>query len=319
LVKNLYKPLLICAIVGLLFYPVLGKLAHTWYTDDNYSHGLLIPFIILYILWLNKEKFLSKSNTPAFFTGTALILLSIVMLWGGTAGAELFTQRIAFVVMLTGLVFYFWGTKVLSTILVPLLLLFLSIPLPTLIFNKIAFPLQLFASRCAVASMKFMDIPVVREGNIIELVPLGSTVVKRLEVVEACSGIRSLMTLLTLAVVYAYFSYPSGPSNRGPKEGFWSYGTLRSVLLVLSAFPIAILTNALRVSGTGILARYFGTGVADGFFHSFSGWAVYILALALLFSFGFLLDRIAGMITRTGREDQKKDRLFAKVAEGTDS
>jgi len=193
--------------------------------------------------------------------------------------------------LLVGVVVYFWGFRLLRLVAVPLLLLALAIPIPAIIFNKIAFPLQLFASSCAVWAMRLFDIPVLRDGNVIELMPLGSTTTKKLEVVEACSGIRSLMTLVTLAVVYAYFTHPKGG---GGGRGWWSrsYPAVRSALLVFGAVPIAIIANALRVSGTGVLARYYGTQVADGFFHSFSGWVVYVVALMMLFALGWLLERV---------------------------
>ena len=139
-----------------------------------------------------------------------------------------------------------------------------------------------------------MGIPVLRQGNVIELKPLNSFDTKKLEVVEACSGIRSLMTLMTLAVVFAYFTHPRSDDSNGPRGRFGflrSYGFWRSTILILSAVPIAILTNASRVSGTGILSHYYGTGVADGFFHTFSGWAIYIVAFLLLFAVGWILDR----------------------------
>jgi exosortase/archaeosortase family protein len=139
-----------------------------------------------------------------------------------------------------------------------------------------------------------LGIPVLRQGNVIELKPLNSIDTRKLEVVEACSGIRSLMTLVTLAVVFAYFTHPrsDNPTGKGGKFGWLrSYGFWRSTILVISAVPIAILTNASRVSGTGILSHYYGTQVADGFFHSFSGWAIYIVAFLLLFGVGWVLDR----------------------------
>jgi exosortase/archaeosortase family protein len=142
--------------------------------------------------------------------------------------------------------------------------------------------------------MSMLGIPVLRQGNIIELKPLNSFDTRKLEVVEACSGIRSLMTLVTLAVVFAYFTHPRSDdgSGKGGRFGFLrSYGFWRSTILVISAVPIAILTNAMRVSGTGILSHYYGTQVADGFFHSFSGWAIYVVAFLLLFGVGFILDR----------------------------
>jgi exosortase/archaeosortase family protein len=197
-------------------------------------------------------------------------------------------------------------------------LLILSIPIPQIVFNRIAFPLQLFASRCAVGAMSFFNIPVLRQGNIIELMPLGASEPKKLAVVEACSGIRSLMTLVTLAVIYAYFTNPkvaqtsvcdSNAQSRTSQTEVYATNTAdklklvgrflkrfalwRSLIVVVAAVPIAILTNALRVSGTGVLAHYYGTRVADGFFHSFSGWVIYIAAAVLLFATGWALDRFA--------------------------
>jgi exosortase/archaeosortase family protein len=149
--------------------------------------------------------------------------------------------------------------------------------------------------------MNLFDISVLRQGNVIELMPLGARETKKLEVVEACSGIRSLMTLVTLAVVFAYFTHPRGRNPQGGNKTeslaarIWlrlrNYGFWRSSLLVLSAVPIAIFTNALRVSGTGVLAHYYGTQVADGFFHSFSGWVIYVVAFVMLFGVGLILDR----------------------------
>jgi exosortase/archaeosortase family protein len=142
--------------------------------------------------------------------------------------------------------------------------------------------------------MNLLGIPVLRQGNIIELKPLNSFDTKKLEVVEACSGIRSLMTLVTLAVVFAYFTHTPDDSTPSSGKRFgWlrSYWFWRSVILIGSAIPIAILTNAFRVSGTGVLAHYYGTAIADGFFHSFSGWAMYIVAFIMLFGIGIVLDR----------------------------
>ena len=223
--------------------------------------------------------------------------VALFALWIGVAGAELYSQRMSLVLLLAGIVIYFWGLRFLRLVWVPLALLVLAIPIPAIIFNKIAFPLQLFASRCAVWSMSMLGIPVLRQGNVIELKPLNSFETRKLEVVEACSGIRSLMTLVTLAVVFAYFTHPrsddgGGGSGKRGRFGFLrSYGFWRSTILVFSAVPIAIFTNALRVSGTGVLSHYYGTQVADGFFHSFSGWAIYVVAFLLLFGVGFILDR----------------------------
>jgi len=307
--RHFWKPFAIAAALIFLYATVLVKLGSDWWTDPNYSHGLLIPFIIGYILWTERQRLLDAPRRPAFMMGGAGVIAALFLLWTGTAGAELYAQRLSLVLMLAAIAVYFWGRTILRFLVVPLALLWLAMPIPAIIFNKIAFPLQLFASRCAVWAMRLFDIPVLREGNVIELMPLGSSHTKKLEVVEACSGIRSLMTLVTLAVVFAYFTYPK-PNGAGTGGGRWrarltSYGFWRSLVVVLAALPVAIVTNAARVSGTGILAHYYGTEIADGFFHSFSGWVMYIIAFLLLFSIGWLLDHIAGR--RKGRRDTEQE------------
>ena len=290
--KALWRVLAIASAIVFAYSTVLVKLSRDWWYDENYSHGLLIPFIIGYIIWVQRDKLASLEPKPSVLLGGAAVVIALVTLWAGVAGAELYTQRMSLVLLLGGTVVYFWGAKLLQFLFVAFALLILAIPIPTIVFNKIAFPLQLFASRCAVWSMSMLGIPVLRQGNIIELKPLNSLETKKLEVVEACSGIRSLMTLLTLAVVFAYFTHPRKDDNDQTRTPwFKNYGFWRSSILVLSAVPIAILTNAFRVSGTGVLAHHYGTEVADGFFHSFSGWAVYIVAFLLLFAVSWILDR----------------------------
>jgi exosortase len=286
--KYIWRAFPIIVAIAFAYAAVLAKLSRDWWTDENYSHGLLIPFIIGYILWVGRGRFASVRTNASVWLGGTAVIVALFALWAGIAGAELYTQRMSLVLLLAGIVIYFWGLRILKLVLIPLVLLILAIPIPAIIFNKIAFPLQLFASRCAVWSMETLGIPVLRQGNIIELKPLNSFETKKLEVVEACSGIRSLMTLITLAVVFAYFTHPNANTNDLKTR---RYGMLRSVIIVISAIPIAILTNALRVSGTGILAHYYGTQIADGFFHSFSGWVVYVVAFSMLFGVGWLLDR----------------------------
>jgi exosortase len=294
--KNLWQGIAIGFAIAFAYATVFVKLFRDWWNDENYSHGLLIPFIIGYIVWSQREKLARVSVNPSILLGAIAVVVALFALWTGVAGAELYMQRLSLVLLLAGIVVYFWGFRLLQFLLVPFSLLFLALPIPSIIFNKIAFPLQLFASRAAVWSMSMLGIPVLRQGNIIELKPLNSFDTKKLEVVEACSGIRSLMTLVTLAVVFAYFTHNPSSDGNPPASGKrfgWlkSYWLCRAAIIVGSAVPIAILTNAFRVSGTGILAHYYGTAVADGFFHSFSGWAIYIAAFILLFGIGMILDR----------------------------
>src|ERR1051326_7325552 len=289
--RHYWRAFAIISAILFTYAAVLVKLSRDWWFDENYSHGLLVPFIIGFIIWSQRDKFAAQPARPSVLLGGLAVLFALCALWTGVAGAELYTQRMSLVLLIAGIVVYFAGLRFLRLLLIPLLLLILAIPIPAIIFNKIAFPLQLFASRCAVWSMQTLGIPVLRQGNVIELKPLNSFATKKLEVVEACSGIRSLMTLITLAVVFAYFTYPRSDDSSGPSGRMRTYGIVRTSIIVLSAVPIAILTNAARVSGTGILSHYYGTGVADGFFHEFSGWVVYVVAFLILFGIGWILDR----------------------------
>jgi exosortase len=303
--QKFHKPLAIAAALTFVYFAVLMKLGRDWWYDENYSHGLLVPFIIGFIVWQERKRFTEHQGRGALWIGAACMVFGMLALWAGTAGAELFVQRASLLLMLAGIVIYFFGFRIIGVVAVPMLLLALAIPIPQIIFNKIAFPLQLFASKCAVGAMQLLEIPVLRQGNVIELMPLGAKEPKRLAVVEACSGIRSLMTLVTLAVVYAYFTRPDRNAGVPPaarqRRAYQSFGFWRSVILIASAVPIAILTNAGRVSGTGILAHYYGTKVADGFFHSFSGWVIYLVAAALLFATGWTLDKMPRMFGKSGK------------------
>ena len=184
------------------------------------------------------------------------------MLVAGQLGAELFLTRVSLIGVLAGAVLFLYGWEHLRIAWFPLAFLILMIPIPAIIFNQIAFPLQLLASRFGETVLQLFDIPVLREGNVITLANT------QLEVAEACSGIRSLISLLTLGIVYGYFT-----DKRPPVR----------VLLALATIPVAIVANGLRVAGTGIAAYRYGQEAAQGFFHEFSGWVVFVVSLALMF------------------------------------
>ncbi|HEX8247607.1 MAG TPA: VPLPA-CTERM-specific exosortase XrtD [Pyrinomonadaceae bacterium] len=290
--KNLWKPFLAAATLAFLYASVLAKLGRDWWTDENYSHGLLVPFVIGFIVWLEFDELKKVSRKPSLIFGGALILSALLMLLAGTLGAELFMQRVSLVVMLGGAVVYFFGAKVLRLLLAPFVLLLLAIPIPQIIFNKIAFPLQIWASQMAIWGIRIFEVPSVRKGNVIELLPQGATQVVSLEVVEACSGIRSLMTLMTLALVLAYFTRAKKPSaENGWLDCLKDFDFWRTVILMFSAIPIAILTNAARVTATGVLTFYYGKQAAEGFTHDISGWLVYLVALGLLILVNFVLKK----------------------------
>lgn len=290
--KSLWKPFAIAAALAFVYAAVLAKLGADWWTDENYSHGLLVPPLIGFIVYLEFDDLKKAVSKPSVLFGFSLILFALFMLLGGILGAELFTQRISLVVMLAGIVVYFFGAKILRLLVVPFVLLLLAIPIPQIIFNKIAFPLQIYASQMAVWGIRLFDVPSVRKGNIIEILPDGATQIIALEVVEACSGIRSLMTLMTLALVLAYFTRSKNQVFESERFDFLkNFDFWRAIILVLSAIPIAVFTNAARVTATGVLTYHHGKRAAEGTFHEISGWLVYIAALALLIGLNLLLKR----------------------------
>ena len=280
-----WQPLLLAAALLFLYAPALNLLLQTWWTDENYSHGLLIPFLIGFLVWFEKDELEKMEKRPAFLAGGAICLAAMFFLLVGILGAELFTQRFSLLLMLAGITIYFFGWQILKKLVVPFVLLALAIPIPTILFNKIAFPLQLLATDLAVWGIRLFGIPAAKFGNVIELLPRGASQSIWLEVVEACSGIRSLMTLVTLALVYAYFT-----SRRRNFASLKSFDLWRAAILMLAALPIAVLTNGVRVAATGILAYYYGGETAQGFLHGASGWLVYVAALLLLLLVGKILD-----------------------------
>jgi len=291
--KNLWKPILIASALAFTYAGVLVKLGRDWWTDENYSHGLLVPFVIGFIVWSEFDELKKAAQKPAFWLGGSVIIFAILMLLGGTLGAELFTQRISLVLITVGIIVYFFGAKILQSLLVPFALLLLSIPIPQIIFNKIAFPLQIWASQAAVWGIRLFEVPTVRKGNVIEILPQGATQIIALEVVEACSGIRSLMTLVTLALILAFFT------RQGKKQNDWfvslkNLDFWRAVILMLAAIPIAVLTNAARVTATGVSTYYYGRQATESAWHDLSGWLVYIVALALLIAINFILTFLFG-------------------------
>ncbi|MGE3843408.1 MAG: exosortase A [Vicinamibacterales bacterium] len=243
-----------------LFYPVFAGLVSNWQNDDNYSHGFLIVPIALYFAWERREKLVGLPFRGSWL-GLVVIVGSLGVLIAGRLGAELFLSRIPIIGVLAGCILFLAGWTHLRVLAFPLLFLLLMIPIPAIIFNQIAFPLQLLASRFGEFALQAADIPVLREGNVITLANT------QLEVAEACSGIRSLISLLTLGILFGYFTHP---------------GTLVRWIMALTTIPVAIVANGFRVAGTGIAAHYYGPEAAEGFFHTFSGWLVFVVALVIL-------------------------------------
>jgi exosortase len=252
---------IIAVLLAVLYYRVAIKLVYDWYTLPDYSHGFLVPLFAAFLVW-DKRKAIRATPIKQSWMGIFLVLFAIVVLILGVYGVELFTARMSFVLLLTGIIWTLCGWAMVRELRFPLAVLVLAIPFPAIVFNQITFPLQLFASRIASEILPLLHVPVLLEGNIIRLP------VMPLEVAEACSGIRSLMSLFTLAVFYGYFLERT---------------TTRRVILALASIPIAVTANVLRIVGTGLCVQYWDPDKALGFFHEFSGWVMFVISLGCLY------------------------------------
>jgi exosortase len=262
---------LLVAALGLVYTPTFWHLAKVWWTNPDYSFGLFIPFIVLFFLWRKRDELRRPPAKPARI-GLLVIVASQAIYLLGYLGAEFFLQGFSFIVFLAGLILAARGWVTLRGTSFVLLLLLLAIPLPVIIFNAVALPLQLIASSWAEAIFHLLHIPVFRDGNLLQLDT------QTLNVTEACSGIRSLASLVTAGVVVAYFL----PSR------WW----LRAIF-VLSTIPVALAANALRVAGTGLVGEFIGEQWATGFYHLFTGWLVFVVAFCFLCSEWAIIQRLS--------------------------
>ncbi|MBI1792176.1 MAG: exosortase/archaeosortase family protein [Acidobacteria bacterium] len=247
------------ALLIACYAPVLARLVKQWENDEDMGHGFFVPVIAAYIAWQKREEILNAVGAPNGW-GLMLVIYSAVQLTVATLGAEIFLARTAFVLAAIGAFLYLGGTGAVRALAFPLFLLFFMIPIPNIFYNMITFPLQILASQMAEFVLMFLGFPVLREGNVLELAG------QRLQVVEACSGIRSLLSLSFLSLVYGYF--------------FENRMGMRVTLFFLTV-PVALVANASRVTTTGVLSEI-RPELARGFFHSASGWVIFMVALLLL-------------------------------------
>ena len=268
-------PALFGALLIACYAPVLWALMRQWSTDDDMGHGFFVPLVAGYLVWQRRELLRSIQPSPSWW-GMALVLLGAAQSYISRMGAELFLSRTAFLVSLAGAILFLGGWAYLRALAFPLFVLAFMVPIPAIIYGKITFPLQLLASQLSHQALLLMGIPVLREGNVLVLPE------QTLSVVEACSGIRSLLSLTFLALVYGYM--------------FETRRWMR-VVLFAATIPIAIIANAGRVTLTGVLAEY-RPELAEGFFHAASGWVIFMIALAILLAFHKALAGAAKLVIR---------------------
>lgn len=265
------------ALLILCYAPVLYRLSVQWATDEDMGHGFLVPLAAGYIAWTRREQLLNTPRNPSSW-GLVLIIWGALQELVATLGAELFTARLSFIIALFGVVLYLGGKQWVKILLFPLLLLLFMIPIPQILYARLTLSLQMLASELGERILEIVGVPVIREGNLLRLPS------QTLDVAEACSGIRSLLSLGFLSLLYGYFA----------DKRVW----VRWVLL-FATIPIAICANAVRVAVTGILSQI-NTAYAEGTYHEMEGYIVFIVALAAL----LLLHQGIQMITRKRQKAQ---------------
>ncbi len=271
-----WQGIVLLLLTGWLYAAILARLFLQWVgpsSDPNFQHGIFVPLFALFVLWQDRERLKAIPSAPSWI-GLPLVVLSLLTLVLGVLGAENFLSRVSLLILLAGLILLFRGREFFRAVLFPWACLILMVPLPNIIIQPVTFPLQMFAARLATEMLRLIGVPVLREGNMLVLARLP------LDVAEACSGIRSLLTLVTLTIIYGYLL----------ESRIWV-----RILLVFCAVPIAVAANSFRVFGTGMLVQFWDPDKAEGFFHTFQGLVIFAVALVLLFA----VHRVISLIWKT--------------------
>lgn len=267
--RDLLWPVLTLMVIFAVYVPIIDFMVQDWIHDENNSHGFIVPLVSAYMMWKRRDTLLAQRADPSPW-GILCILAGVAMLVLGWLANEYFTQRFSLIVILSGCVVYWYGWNVMAILAGPMAYLILMIPIPAIIYDAAAFPLKLFVTKVSVAFMKAVGIMVVREGNVMQFPNI------TLEVVNACSGLRSLTSLLAVGLAYVMLFVKTR----------W-----HKLTLVALIFPIALLANMVRVIGTGVLAQYFGAAAAEGFFHEFAGLVIFLASLGMLTAAHGILTR----------------------------
>lgn len=265
--ENKYKIGILALLTIILFGPVFIELFDVWSNNEDYSHGFFVIPISLYIAWGKRDEILiatlksSWVGLPLLICGAFAYLVALLVRFHSLT-------YLSMMMIIVGILLFLGGWRLIKILFLPVVFLLFMFPIPTAYYILITNPLKLMITKISMNLIYLLGIPVYREGNILYLATTS------LEVAEACSGIRSLYSYLMLGCLFAYLS------DR----------MLSKVVLVVSTFPLAILVNIIRVTGTGILANYYGSAVAQGFFHEFTGFALFGVGLVVLFLEYYLLE-----------------------------
>jgi exosortase A len=255
------KLLILLGLWLLSFYPVYPYLVQTWLNHSDNSHGILVPFVTLFFIWQKKEELVTARISNSNW-GAVLLIISLGIYLLSYAGGIAVVSRSMIVLSLMGIVLFIFGKEIFSILTFPLLFLLFMVPIPDSLLNLVSFPLQMYATKIAYVLINFFSIPVYREGNMLYFAQT------QLEVAEACSGIRSIISFFMLSAIFTYML---------------NKGKTRKIVLLASAIPLALFMNIIRITGTGILAHFYGSKIALGFLHEFSGLLIFGIGFILLF------------------------------------
>jgi exosortase len=263
--------LILAALIAVLYAAPLKGLASQWMSSPDASYGVLLACVAVGLAWQRRQAFALAANAKSpILPGLALLIAGISLYLTGTLGADLFLSRSSLIVVLSGLVHLLAGRAALRVMLAPLVFLLIAIPLPVLVVNAVTLPLQMVASRIAESTLDAAGVPVFRDGNILHL---PSTM---LQVAEACSGLRSLVSLGAVGILLAWATQSS---------------FLKRIAMIAATVPIAIVMNGLRIAATGAACEIWGRHVASGGWHTFTGWVTFVISVWLLVQLSRALTR----------------------------
>jgi exosortase len=257
----LWQTIILAGLLLWLYAPVLIHLVAQW-MNPYFGHGFFVPLFSAYVVWIERDRLAREPIRPSW-SGLFVLGFALCLLIAGEMGVELFTARLSLLLVLAGLIVLFLGWNLFRAVLFPWAFLLLMIPIPAILFNQITFPLQLLASRVAAEVLSWLNVPVLLQGNVIELAH------SRLEVAEACSGIRSLLSLFTLAIIYGYLV---------EKRNWVRW------LLAFASVPIAVVANSVRIIGTAMLVQYWDAEKAEGDLHGLWGVIIFVISLLMLYA-----------------------------------
>ena len=264
----IFAPIII--LIGFLYHDVIGRMAHIWITDSDQAHGLLLVAVAGYLVFYRRKK-ISRIKPETWIPGLVIMVGAMALLLMGQVVVEYFVMRASLIFLLAGIIGFLLGKNALRIFLFPLFLLLLAIPLPAIVVNALTLPLKALVSSLAAEMLRAMGVSILQEGNILKTPRI------MLEVVNACSGIRSVFSLFVLALLFC-----------SDMKGY-----VQKALLLILTIPLAIFTNALRITATGMLATHWDPKTALGFYHGFSGWVIFALSLALLLLLKWMITFLA--------------------------